>query len=121
MAPRDSARFILKYKMAKANKKPVEELIKILEDYVNIDMEEKWAYELAKLYDIAGEGEKCVNMCDEISLWFAEGKYVVKAMDLKKKYESLTSTQQDNYNKNQKISLKSRKKRKLQLRSLWIK
>ena len=47
-------------------------------------MEEKWAYELAKLYDIAGEGEKCVNMCDEISLWFAEGKYVVKAMDLKK-------------------------------------
>ena len=99
MAPRDSARFILKYKMAKANKKPVEELIKILEDYVNIDMEEKWAYELAKLYDVAGEGEKCVNMCDEISLWFAEGKYVVKAMDLKKKYESLTSTQQDNYNK----------------------
>lgn len=99
MAPRDSARFILKYKMAKAKKKPVEELIKILEDYVNIDMEEKWAYELAKLYDIAGEGEKCVNMCDEISLWFAEGKYVVKAMDLKKKYESLTSTQQDNYNK----------------------
>ena len=96
MAPRDSARFILKYKMAKAKKKPVEELIKILEDYVNIDMEEKWAYELAKLYDIAGEGEKCVNMCDEISLWFAEGKYVVKAMDLKKKYESLTSTQQDN-------------------------
>ena len=112
MAPRDSARFILKYKMAKAKKKPVEELIKILEDYVNIDMEEKWAYELAKLYDIAGEGEKCVNMCDEISLWFAEGKYVVKAMDLKKKYESLTSTQQDNYNKKSENKSKEQEEKK---------
>lgn len=86
MAPRDTARYILKYKMAKAKDKPVENLIKILEEYVNIDMEEKWAYELAKLYSIAGENEKCINMCNEISLWFAQGKYVSKAADLKKKY-----------------------------------
>lgn len=121
MAPRDSARFILKYKMAKANKKPVEELIKILEDYVNIDMEEKWAYELAKLYDTAGEGEKCVNMCDEISLWFAEGKYVVKAMDLKKKYESLTSTQQDNYNKKSENKSKEQEEKKASTQELMDK
>ena len=121
MAPRDSARFILKYKMAKAKKKPVEELIKILEDYVNIDMEEKWAYELAKLYDIAGEGEKCVNMCDEISLWFAEGKYVVKAMDLKKKYESLTSTQQDNYNKKSENKSKEQEEKKASTQELMDK
>ena len=121
MAPRDSARFILKYKMAKAKKKPVEELIKILEDYVNIDMEEKWAYELAKLYDIAGEGEKCVNMCDEISLWFAEGKYVVKAMDLKKKYESLTSTQQDNYNKKSENKSKEQEEKKATTQELMDK
>ena len=121
MAPRDSARFILKYKMAKAKKKPVEELIKILEDYVNIDMEEKWAYELAKLYDIAGEGEKCVNMCDEISLWFAEGKYVVKAMDLKKKYESLTSTQQDNYNKKSENKFKAQEEKKASTQELMDK
>lgn len=121
MAPRDSARFILKYKMAKAKKKPVEELIKILEDYVNIDMEEKWAYELAKLYDVAGEGEKCVNMCDEISLWFAEGKYVVKAMDLKKKYESLTSTQQDNYNKKSENKSKEQEEKKASTQELMDK
>ena len=121
MAPRDSARFILKYKMAKAKKKPVEELIKILEDYVNNDMEEKWAYELAKLYDIAGEGEKCVNMCDEISLWFAEGKYVVKAMDLKKKYESLTSTQQDNYNKKSENKSKEQEEKKASTQELMDK
>lgn len=121
MAPRDSARFILKYKMAKAKKKPVEELIKILEDYVNIDMEEKWAYELAKLYDIAGEGEKCVNMCDEISLWFAEGKYVVKSMDLKKKYESLTSTQQDNYNKKSENKSKEQEEKKASTQELMDK
>ena len=121
MAPRDSARFILKYKMAKAKKKPVEELIKILEDYVNIDMEEKWAYELAKLYDIAGEGEKCVNMCDEISLWFAEGKYVVKAMDLKKKYESLTSTQQDNNNKKSENKSKEQEEKKASTQELMDK
>lgn len=97
MAPRDSARYILKYKMSKAQGESIEKLIEILEEYVNIDMEEKWAYELAKLYHMAGDEEKCVDMCDEISLWFAEGKYVIKAMDLKKMYRPLTAVQQKKY------------------------
>ena len=97
MAPRDTARYILKYKMAKAQGKPVSDLIKILEEYVNIDMEEKWAYELAKLYHMEGDEEKCVAMCDEISLWFAGGKYVTKALELKKNYRELSSSQQQQY------------------------
>ena len=97
MAPRDSARYILKYKMAKAKKEPLEKQIEILEEYVNIDMEEKWAYELAKLYHLDGNKEKCVDLCDEISLWFAEGKYVLKALELKKLYEPLSGTQQQKY------------------------
>lgn len=83
MAPRDTTRYVLRYKIAKAQDAPIEKLIKILEEYVNIDMEEKWAYELAKLYHLAGNREKCVDMCNEISLWFSEGKYVAKAMELK--------------------------------------
>lgn len=86
MAPRDTSRYILKYKMAKAQNASIEKLIRILEEYVNIDMDEKWAYELAKLYHLAGNKEKCVDMCDEISLWFANGKYVAKAMELKGLY-----------------------------------
>lgn len=100
MAPRDTARYILKYRMSKAQGKPIEELISILEEYVNLDMEEKWAYELAKLYHKAGETEKCVDICDEISLWFSEGKYVNKAMELKSRYAELTVSQQEKYDEN---------------------
>ena len=85
MAPRDTARYILRYRMAKAQGKPIEELLNILEEYVNLDMEEKWAYELAKLYYKAGKKDKCLDICDEINLWFSEGKYVKKASDLKEK------------------------------------
>lgn len=105
MAPRDTGRYILRYKMAKAKGEPIEKLIEILEEYVNIDMEEKWAYELAKLYHIAGDEEKCVDMCDEISLWFAEGKYVIKAMDLKKMHQSLTTSQQEKYEEGKKKNI----------------
>lgn len=97
IAPRDNARYILKYRMAKAENKPIEELISILEEYVHLDMEERWAYELARLYHKAGERDKCVDMCDEISLWFAEGKYVNKAMELKQRYAPLTPAQQETY------------------------
>ena len=68
-----------------------------IEKYIQEDMEEKWAYELAKLYHEAGDEESCVDMCDEISLWFAEGKYVNKAMELKKLYRPLTKLQQERY------------------------
>lgn len=100
MAPRDTARYILKYRMARAQGEPLESLIEILEEYVNLDMEEKWAYELAKLYHKAGETEKCVDICDEISLWFSEGKYVNKAMELKLKHAPLTPSQQEKYDEN---------------------
>lgn len=101
LAPRDTSRYILKYKMAKAQGTSVEKLIDILEEYVNIDMDEKWAYELVKLYHMAGDEEKCVDMCDEISLWFADGKYVVKAMGIKRMYRPLTPSQQFKYEKAQ--------------------
>ena len=101
MAPRDTARYILKYRMSKAQGKSIEELISILEEYVNLDMEEKWAYELARLYHKAGETEKCVDICDEISLWFSEGKYVNKAMELKSRHATLTASQQEKYDENQ--------------------
>lgn len=104
MAPRDNARYILKYRMAKAKGEPIEELISILEEYVHLDMEEKWAYELARLYSKAGEIDKCVDMCDEISIWFSEGKYVNKAMELKEKYALLTPAQQEKYDETHRIN-----------------
>jgi DNA replication protein DnaC len=97
IAPRDTARYTLKYRIAKAKGEPIEDLIDILEEYINIDMEEKWAYELAKLYHMAGDKESCIDMCDEISLWFSEGKYVVKALELKKQYRPLTTAQNEKY------------------------
>ena len=100
MAPRDTARYILKYRMSKAQGKSLEQLIDILEEYVHLDMEEKWAYELAKLYHKAGRVDECIDICDEISLWFAEGKYVNKAMELKQMHAPLTAAQQDKYDEN---------------------
>jgi hypothetical protein len=98
MAPRDTNRYILQYTIAKAKGMPVGYLVGILEEYVDIDMEERWMYELACLYDQAGDTEKCVELCDEMSLWFSHGKYVKLAMDLKKKYKPLTKSQEANYN-----------------------
>ncbi|WP_290850279.1 hypothetical protein [Eubacterium sp. LMAG:50] len=97
LTPRDNDKYILQYEMQKAKKAPIGKLIEILEKYIQEDMEEKWAYELAKLYHEAGDEENCVDMCDEISLWFAEGKYVNKAMELKKLYRPLTKLQQERY------------------------
>ena len=97
LAPRDNDKYILQYEMQKSKKAPIGKLIEILEKYIQEDMEEKWAYELAKLYHEAGDEEGCVDMCDEISLWFAEGKYVNKAMELKKLYRPLTKLQQERY------------------------
>lgn len=124
MAPRDTSRFVLKYKMAKAQEKPIEELIGLLEEYVNIDMEERWAYELAKLYHIIGDKQKCIDICDEICLWFAEGKYVFKAMDLKKMYSPLTPAQQEKYDENKKkiaMEAEAAKKHAEELKPLDVK
>ena len=94
MAPKDTGRYVLQYKMAEAMNEPKDKLIQILEEYVNIDMEEKWAYELAKLYKETGDTQKCVELCDEMGLWFSEGRYIKKAMELKKSIQPLNVTQQ---------------------------
>ncbi|UWP61126.1 ATP-binding protein [Ruminococcus gauvreauii] len=96
-APGDSSKYILKYKIYKAKRAPVEDLIAILEEYKSKEYTERWAYELARLYQKAGMKEKCVEECDDLILWFSEGKYVVKAMELKMAYESLTPSQQAKY------------------------
>ena len=89
-APRDASRYILQYDISKLQNDPVEKQIAILEKYIDDDMDDRWAYELATLYEKAGDKKKCVEMCDTIILWFSEGKYVDKAMELKMNYEPLT-------------------------------
>ena len=97
MAPMDSSKLILEYQLAKAKGEPAAHLIDILKKYVDEDFEEKWGYELAKLYAEIGDEQKCVEICDELSLWFHDGKYVVKALGLKSKYQPLTTQQQSIY------------------------
>lgn len=97
LAPMDVAQYILKYRIARAKGEDLSALINILEAYVDVEMDERWQYELAKLYHEAGEADKCVEMCDKIILWFSQGKYVTKAMELKMKHEPLTEEQQAKY------------------------
>lgn len=96
-APNDNSRFILKYKLYKAQKAPIEDQIAVLEDYKEREYTERWAYELAKLYSQAGDQAKCVETCDDLILWFAEGRYVLKAMELKMQYEPLSPSQRQKY------------------------
>lgn len=96
-APRDAARYLLRYKILKANQSSLDEQIEALHDYKESEYTERWAYELARLYDKAGRAEECVEECDDIILWFSEGVYVVKAMELKMKHTELTPSQQDKY------------------------
>lgn len=96
-APGDSSKYILKYKIYKAKRAPIEDLIAILEEYKSKEYTERWAYELARLYQKAGMKERCVEECDDLILWFSEGKYVVKAMELKMDYEPLSPSQQAKY------------------------
>ena len=84
MSPSDVSQYLLKYRIAKAKGEDIEVLIKILEAYIEVEMDERWQYELAKLYHEAGEDDKCIAMCDELELWFNDGKYVDKAKELKK-------------------------------------
>ena len=101
LAPRDNARLLLDYKLGRAVNRPIEEQIKILEEYKEREYTERWAYELAHLYSKAGETDKCVDACDDMILWFSEGKYVLKAMELKQKYKPLSPSQQMYYDKEQ--------------------
>lgn len=95
IAPYDTAAFILEYRIAKARGESPEKLISILEAYKQVDVDEKWTYCLARLYDEIGNKERCVELCDEIILWFNEGEYVTKAMKLKQKHTPLSKGQEE--------------------------
>ncbi|OYP55465.1 hypothetical protein CG709_01460, partial [Lachnotalea glycerini] len=97
LSPEDIAADILKYKIYKAKGTKPEELIPIMETFKEREYHEEWAYELAHLYHEAGMGSKCVEECDEIILWFSEGKFVEKAMELKMLYKPLSLEQQEKY------------------------
>lgn len=97
VAPRDPARLILQYKLYEMNGASLEDRIFILQELKGEDYKEKWGYELAYLYHKAGDITLCVQECDELALWFGAGKYVYKALELKQRYEPLTSAQQALY------------------------
>ncbi len=97
VAPHDQSRYILKYQIYRERGSSLEDQIKILNEYKTHEYQEKWAYELAALYDEAGMQEECARECDELILWFSEGEYVAKALKLKQKYEPLTEAQKEKY------------------------
>lgn len=97
IAPYDTSRLVLKYKICKGQGKDLDTLIRILEDLKSQDYHEEWAYELARLYHQARRIEQCVAECDEIDLWFGEGYYVTKALELKMRYQPLTPVQMKKY------------------------
>ncbi|WP_462414653.1 hypothetical protein [Eisenbergiella tayi] len=97
IAPNDSGRYVLQYKLYEAQDVGLEERIAVLEELKKRDYREKWAYELAYLYHRVGLATKCVEECDELILWFGEGKYVMKAMELKMLHQPLSPAQQQKY------------------------
>lgn len=96
-APNDTSRYILKYEIYKGRGSSLEDQISILEEYKEAEYTEQWGYELAKLYYQAGEKQKCIESCDDLVLWFRQGKYVIKALELKRSLTDLTPVQQAIY------------------------
>ena len=99
IAPKDPNQYILKYQILRAQRAPVEQQIEALEEYKKSEYIEEWAYELAKLYQEAGMTAECLEECDDLILWFSEGQYVYKAMELKMQYKPLTPSQQEKYDR----------------------
>ena len=97
LAPHDNLRYVLRYRISKAKGADIHTLITILEELKESEYTEEWAYELAYLYHRAGEVEKCINACDELILWFGDGVYVERALELKMLYQPLTKSQEDKY------------------------
>ena len=97
LAPNDPNRFIFKYKILKTKNAPLQEQIAVLEEFKKVEYVEKWAFELAGLYKEAGMISECLEECDDLILWFSEGKYIYKAMELKMKYKPLTPLQHEKY------------------------
>ena len=100
IAPKDNTRYVLQYKIAAAKKVPLEKQIQILEKHKAREMTERWSYELAKLYYKAGNYDKCIEACDDMVIWFHDGKYVIRALQLKMKLVDLTPAQQEIYEEN---------------------
>ena len=98
LAPKDSGRYILQYKLYEAQEVSLEERIEVLEELKKRDYREKWAYELAYLYHRVGLASKCVEECDEMFLWFGEGRHVLKGLELKMLHEPLSEEQESKYN-----------------------
>lgn len=98
-APKDPNQYILRYRLLRAKRAPIEQQIHALEQFKKAEYVEEWAFELAKRYEEAGLIAECLEECDDLILWFSEGKYVYKAMDLKMKYKPLTPLQQEKYEK----------------------
>ena len=99
LAPKDPNQYILKYQILRAQRAPIEQQIHALEEFKKAEYIEEWAYELAKLYQEAGMTAECLEECDDLILWFSEGKYVYQAMELKMQYKPLTPSQQEKYDR----------------------
>lgn len=99
IAPHDDLRYVLKYSIKKGQGASYDELIEILEEFKEQEYTEEWAYELAYLYHKAGKNEKCIEACDELILWFGDGPYVERALELKMLYQPLTKDQEEKYRK----------------------
>lgn len=97
LAPKDPNSFIFKYKLLKAKQAPLEEQIAVLEEFKKVEYIEKWAFELAVLYKEAGMITECIEECDDLVVWFSDGKYIYKAMELKMQYKPLTPLQHEKY------------------------
>ena len=99
LAPKDPNQFILKYRILRAQRAPIEQQIHALEAFKKAEYIEEWAYELAKLYQEAGMTRECLEECDDLILWFSEGQYVYQTMELKMQYKPLTPSQQEKYDR----------------------
>lgn len=97
VAGNDNSQYILKYKIARAKNASLNEQIRILEEYKEKEFTERWSYELAKLYYKAGDKQKCLDLCNEMILWFNDGTYVIKALDLKQRMGVLTGEEKEKY------------------------
>lgn len=97
IAPHDDMKYVLRYAIKKGQGASFDELITILEEYKDEEYTEEWAYELAYLYHKAGKADKCIDACDELILWFGDGPYVERALELKMLYQPLTKAQEENY------------------------
>ena len=113
IAPHDGLRFVIKYTIRKAQGAEISELIGILENLCDEDFIDKWAFELACLYRKHGDEDKCIALCDKIALWFGEGAYVEKALEMKMMYKALTPEQEEQYRRITKAAGTDTKKEKL--------